>query len=103
MTVRAVMLGLIAALTLAAVAYLNDQVVALETITAGSLLPISVFSLLFILAIVINPLLYLLGAKRRFRPAELAVILLLMLVACSVSSRGMLDTFTPAVMMPAPW
>lgn len=100
MTVRAVMLGLIAALTLAAVAYLNDQVVALETITAGSLLPISVFSLLFILAIIINPLLYLLGAKRRFRPAELAVIVLLMLVACSVSSRGMLDTFTPAVMMP---
>lgn len=100
MTVRAVILGLIGALALAAVAYLNDQVVALEIITAGSLLPISVFSLLFILVIGINPLLYLLGAKRRLRPGELAVIVLLILVACSVSSRGMLDTFTPAIMMP---
>ena len=100
MTVRAVMLGLIGALALAAVAYLNDQVVALEILTAGSLLPISVFSLLFVLVIGINPLLYLLGAKRRLRPGELAVIVLLMLVACSVSSRGMLDTFTPAIMMP---
>ncbi len=100
MSFRAVILGLIGALALAATAYLNDQVVGLEPLTSGSLLPIGLFGVLFVLVVAVNPLLYLLPGDRRLRPAELAVILLLAMVACSIASRGLLDTFTPAVMMP---
>ncbi|KPK85108.1 MAG: hypothetical protein AMJ81_04195 [Phycisphaerae bacterium SM23_33] len=101
MTVRAVMLGLLAALALCGVGYLNDRVLLLENITAGALLPISVFGVLFVLAMAANPLLYRLGRNLRFRPAELAVIVTLMLVACSIVSGGMMDHFTPTLMMPA--
>ena len=100
MSVRAVILGIAGALLLAGLGYLNDQVVGLEAVTSGDLLPVSVFGLLIVLVLGINPLLYFLGKDRRLRPSELAVIVLLMFVACSVVSGGMMDTFTPAMMMP---
>ena len=100
MTFRAIILGLGAAVVLAAIGYYNDHVIGLDPMTAGDLLPISVFGVLFVLVLVVNPLLYSVWGDRRLRPSELAVILVLMLVACSVASGGLIQTFTPSMMMP---
>ncbi|HET6429747.1 MAG TPA: DUF6785 family protein [Phycisphaerae bacterium] len=101
MTLRAVMVGLLLAVLIGGFGYVNDQVLNLESVTAGTLLPISVFALLVVAVLVINPALSLLGRRWRFRPAELAWIVLAMLVACSICGRGLMETFTQTLALPA--
>jgi len=98
MTVRAIVLGLLGAAFIAAVAYLNDYVAGL-TYLVGNHFPNSVFGLLFILVVAVNPLLRRFG-KGALRPAELAVTVALMLVACSVPTSGLMRYFPRCVVMP---
>lgn len=99
MTIRAVVLGLLGACFIAGVGHLNDAVAKLPFLV-GNHLPTSVFGILFILAILVNPVLRRLRARWSLNPPELAVIVGLMLVACSVPCRGLMRGFPVAVTMP---
>jgi len=98
-TFRAVLIGLIGGVLIAAGGYCNDQVLGLESIVAGRLLPISVLGSLILFVLLINPLI---GLRRKwlFRPAELAVIVTMMFAACSIPARGLMETFTPSLALP---
>ena len=93
MTIRAVILGLIGAIFLAAIGYINDHVWHLTQIIACHF-PVFVFGSLIVLVLLINPILFLARRSWRLRPAELSVIVLLMLVVCSIPNYGLLGTFT---------
>jgi len=92
---RAVILGTIGAMLIAGVGYLNDQVLRLNFLV-GNHFPISVFGMLILGMIVINPLLF----RWRFRSAEIAVALALVLIACSVPGSSLMRVFTPSLVMP---
>ena len=100
MTVRALVLGLLAAALLAGVGYLNDSVLRLTPII-GNHLPISVFGIMILCVIALNPLLHLLWRRMPFRAGELGVIVAVMLVACSVPTSGLMRTFVPTLALPA--
>ena len=74
MSIRGIIIGLALAVLIGAFGYVNDQVLLLESVTSGTLLPISVFAILFVGVLFINPLLGLLWRRLRFRPAEIAWI-----------------------------
>ncbi len=96
MTLRSVFLGLALGAIICGVTFFNDMVLR-GTFLVGNYLPISVFGGLLILTMVINPLL-----RRRwaFSGKELAVVVALALVACSVPGRGLMHYFTNLLMLP---
>ncbi|HDZ21006.1 hypothetical protein LCGC14_0254330 [marine sediment metagenome] len=100
MTIRAVILGLLGAMFVAAVAYLNDHVWLLPHFVASHF-PVFVFGSLVVFALLVNPVLFLVRRNWRFRPAEVAVAVMFMLVACSIPNYGFLGVFTKAMVMPA--
>ena len=100
MTIRAVILGLLGAVFIAAVTYLNDQVWGLSQIISSHL-PVFVFGTLVVLVLAINPLLFLANPNWRLRPKELAVGMMLMLAVCSIPSYGLLTVFTRATAVAA--
>jgi hypothetical protein len=71
------------------------------TYLVGNHMPISVFGLLLIVVLTANPLLHRLKASWALRPAELAVIVALMLVSCSIPGSGLMRQFTLVVSQPA--
>jgi hypothetical protein len=83
----------------AGVGYLNDSVLRL-TYFVGNHFPISVFGILILTAMFVNPLLHRLRSRWHLRPAELAVIVALMLVACSIPGSGMMRSFMQDLAMP---
>jgi len=97
MTVKAVILGLLGAVLIAGTGYLNDGHLR-NTFLVGNHLPISVFGFLIVMVVAINPLLGWL--RLRFRPAELAVSLTLMLAACAIPGSGLMRTFTTTLAVP---
>ncbi len=99
MTVRAVILGLLGAALIAGLGYYNDEVLSLNLLV-GNHFPISVFGLLFVGMIAINPLLYLLRRSWRFSAGELAVMLVCILTACSIPGSGLMRTFVTSLAMP---
>ncbi len=99
MSVRAVILGLLGAMLIGVVAFLNDDVWVLSSFV-GSHLPAFVFGSLIVTAVVLNPLLYLVNRSWRLAPKELAVIVMMMLVACSIPSYGFLGTYVKSQIMP---
>ncbi|MHC4717388.1 MAG: DUF6785 family protein, partial [Planctomycetota bacterium] len=97
MTFKAVILGLLGAVLIAGVGYLNDGHLR-NTFLVGNHFPISVFGFLIVMVVAINPVL---GWLRiRFRPSELAVALTLMLVACAIPGSGLMRTFTTTLAVP---
>jgi len=100
MSVRAIILGLVLAVCISGLGYLNDSVLRL-TYLVGNHLPISVFGLLILMAMLLNPLLHLLRARWRLRPRELALIVAMMLVACSIPGSGLMRTFVSSLALPA--
>jgi len=84
---------------IAAFGYVNSMVLGLNRLV-GTFVPVSVFGALLILLMGINPLLSLLGAGRRFRAKEIAVMVALMLVGCAIPSGGLLRPFIPMLVMP---
>jgi hypothetical protein len=102
MTLRALIVGLIGAVAIATLGYLNDQAILLDrsSLIAGHQLPILVIGTLIVVMVTVNPLLVRLRPSWSFRPAELGVATMLLLVSCSVPSRGLLANMIPALSMP---
>lgn len=80
--------------------YVNDQIMHM-TYLVGNHFPIGVFGPLLLLVLVINPLLGLLRSSWRLRASELAVILALVLSACSIPGSSMLRSFYTSLAWPA--
>ncbi len=99
-TIRSLILGLLAAACIAGVGYINDSVLWLTPLV-GNHLPIIVFGSLIVCVGVLNPLLRVGRRLRRLAPGELAVIVALALAACSVPGSGLMRTFVNALALPA--
>jgi len=99
MSFRAVVLGVLGALFIACFGYINDSVLHL-TFLVGNHFPISVFGLLILVTMLVNPLLIRLHKGWRLRPVELAVMTGLMLVPCSIPGSGLERTFHLTLAMP---
>jgi hypothetical protein len=105
MTVRAILVGLIGALFIAGVSYFNDQVLGLfgQSPISGHQIPVGVFGPLVVFLAVVNPLLLLTRRSWGFKPAETAIVVLMMLVSCSVPLRGLMENFPTTLGLPAHW
>jgi hypothetical protein len=99
MSIRAVLIGLLIGAAIAGVAYINDHYICVNLFVSNHL-PISVFGPLVLFMMLGNPLLGRLKRSWSLRPAELAVSLTLILVACSIPGNGLMRTFTPTMIMP---
>jgi len=93
MTIRAVILGLLGAMFIAGIAYINDHVWQLTQLVAAHF-PVFVFGSVALMVLLINPVLFLVRRSWRLRSSEIAVTLLLMLVVCSIPNYGLCGTFT---------
>ncbi|MHC4715968.1 MAG: DUF6785 family protein [Planctomycetota bacterium] len=101
MTLRAVILGMLGAVLIAAVGYVNDQVLNLVSITDGRLLPVIVFGSLTLAMLTVGPLLGKVWPGGRFKSSELAIIVALMLIGCSIPTGGLFGTFVHSLALPA--
>jgi len=99
MTIRAVILGMVGGVLIGGLGYINDQVLGLESINAGHLLPVSVFMFMLLGVALVSPV-WLFKPSWRFRPGELAVAMALMMVGSSLPARGLMERFTPALSLP---
>ena len=99
MTLRTLVIGLLGAVFIGAVGYFNDQVPRVNYFV-GNHFPIIVFCPLLLVAMVINPLLNRLRPGWRVRPAEVAIAVAMMLVACNIPGSGMLRFWSRNVAMP---
>ncbi|MCC7409858.1 MAG: hypothetical protein IT442_17460 [Phycisphaeraceae bacterium] len=95
MSLRAVIVGLLLGLGISCFTYFNDQVIR-QTMLIGNLFPVSVFGVLVVLLLAVNPLL----GSRKFRTGEMAVVAALGLAACGWPGSGFFRTFTGSVAMP---
>jgi len=93
------MIGFIGALLIAGLGYIHDEVMGLGRLV-GNFLPVGVFGLVVVMALAVNPLLFVLRRRWRLRPAELAVGVALMLVACTIPG-GLMHLFVPTLALPA--
>jgi hypothetical protein len=93
-----VLIGLVIGLVIATLGYVNDRVFRLSYV-ASALMPVSVFGLLVVGLLVLNPLLRLLRL-RHMRGGEWATICCLVLVACAIPGPGLLWQFHNALVMP---
>ncbi len=98
MTVRALLIGLLVGLGIASVGWVNDWILK-QAYVASDLVPNSVYGLLLVGLLLVNPLLRLMG-RFNFRGPEWAVIISLMLAACVIPGPGMLWTFNNTLVMP---
>ena len=73
MTVRALLLGMLGAVCIASLGYINSMVLGLNRLV-GSFVPVSVFGALLILVMGLNPLLLWVRKGVRFRAGEIAVM-----------------------------
>ena len=99
MSIRAIVIGLLLAMLVAVGGHFND-VYMQQTYMVGNFFPISVVGVLLLLVLVINPLVWRISPRLKFRAAELAVILALPLTVCVVPGSGFLRTFTPVMVLP---
>ena len=93
MTLRAVLIGLLGALSIAGFEFLCGG-------NSNNYIPIGVFGMLILVGIAVNPLLFLLRAKWQLRSVELALALALILVACSIPGNSLLSPLVPALAHP---
>jgi len=99
MTRRAVIIGLVLALLMC----VGGQHI-MKHVPGGNLvrghLPFSVFGALIFVVVLFNPLLTGLRRKWRLQPAEIAVMLALVLVACGIADAGLMRFFPAALVYP---
>jgi len=98
MTARAIVIGLVLGLVIAAVGYLNDWGLKLPGV-ACNLVPLSVFGFLVAGIFMLNPLIRLLRA-RQLSAGEWCVILALMMAACIIPGPGLMWQFTDVLVDP---
>ncbi|MCD6364738.1 MAG: hypothetical protein J7M14_02565 [Planctomycetes bacterium] len=99
MTFRAIVLGLLGGIFIAVFAFLGPNHLGLAGMIVSHF-PIGVFGPFLVLLIFVNPLLYWIRRKWRFKPAELAVILMLPMIACSVPMHGLMTRFVTVLALP---
>ncbi len=99
MTLRAVILGLMGAAFVCAVTYFNDHVM-MQTMLVGNSMPQSVYGGLILFLLLVNPTIAYLKRRWAFTGAELAVILVLTLAACSLPGSGLMRFMTNTLMQP---
>ena len=100
MRFRALFLGLVGAVFMTGFGYVGQFVLNLPSLVDGHLLPISVIGTLVLFVALVNPLLFRLHPRLGLRPAELAVVTTMMMVACSIPARGLMEQFTTVLAMP---
>ena len=103
MTWRAVSIGVLCALFIAGAGYVNDRLLDLESFNSGHQLPVIVMGTLFLVVALLNPLLMRWHRRLPLGAAELAVIVTLSMVACSIPGRGLMEQFTQVLVMPHHW
>ena len=103
MTLRALIIGFLCAFFIAGAGYVNDRILELESFNSGHLLPVIVLGFLFLAVLLLNPLLHRMRRSWVFRPTELALIVVLASVACSIPGRGLMEQFTQNIVMPFHW
>ncbi|OGV87274.1 MAG: hypothetical protein A3K19_13250 [Lentisphaerae bacterium RIFOXYB12_FULL_65_16] len=103
LTPRALILGFAAALFIAGAGYINDRILELESFNNGHQLPIFVVGMMFLGIALLNPLLFRVRRALAFRPVEIGVIVILMMAACSIPGRGLLEQYTQVLVMPYHW
>lgn len=99
MTKRALLLGFCGVLFICGFSYFNDSVMH-QTYLIGNNMPYSVYGILIIFVILINPLLFRLSKKLQLSRKEIAVILTITLASCCIPASGLLRSFTNSLMMP---
>ncbi len=102
MTLRAVCLGLLLGIAIAAVTYFNDVQIK-QTLLVSHHLPIAVFGPIVLLMIAVNPLLRRWRAGAALRGGEIGVIAAIALAACAWPSFDLLRGFVANVALPAHW
>lgn len=96
---RAIIVGLIGVAILSSISYFNDFVLK-QTQLIGNHLPISVFGGMILFLITINALLYKISKRFAFTGRELAIVMALVLVACSIPAGGLMRVFTSTLVYP---
>jgi hypothetical protein len=95
---RAIILGMILVVFLAAVTPYNDDVLH-NSQFIGNHLPIGIITILALLILAVNPLMTLLRA-RPFTPGELIVILTMQLIAAAAPASGLMRYLEPMMVTP---
>ena len=98
MSPRSIILGFLGAAFIVLGGYYTNVAYQMQPFVGG-LLPVMAFAPLVVWVLAINPLLRWLHV-RPFRPGELATMALLVLVACSLPGRGLLNRFSRLTAMP---
>ncbi len=101
MTLKAIVIGLLGGLVIACAGTMTEQRWDWGQLTAGHLLPIVVFGMLPLGMVLINPLLRRFARWASFRPAEVAIIVALSLVGCSIPGGGLMRVFSQTLALPA--
>jgi hypothetical protein len=99
MTIRSIIIGIFLGVLLCGVTFFNDMVMK-GTPLIGNFLPISVFGLLLLFVVLINPLMGRVMRAAVLSGGELATIVAIALFACCIPGRGLMQYFTTFLMMP---
>lgn len=99
MTFRSVFLGLLGAALISSVCYFNDGIIR-QGMLVSHLMPVVVYGGLVLFLLILNPVLRRLRASWSFSGKELAVIVALVLVACSIPSWGLVQCLPTSIMLP---
>ena len=98
MTIRSVILGLLAGVALASVGYVNDIWLSFPAV-GGNLMPTYAYGVLMLGLLVVNPLLRLLG-RWHFKSSELVVIVSLVLMGSVIGGSGLMWVFPHPLVTP---
>jgi hypothetical protein len=98
-TLRAILIGSLFVALICGITPFNDWILA-NTPMVGSYLPLCVVLLFFLLTIFGNGLLYRFAPGRALRASELAVIMTMSLIACSIPGQGLMRPFLPTLVSP---
>jgi len=98
-TPRSFLVGTLGVCLVCALVPYNDYVVN-NAFLVGSYLPVVVVLTFFILIVLVNGPLHRWAPARALRSGELAVIMLMMLAACSIPSQGLMRSLLPTLVVP---
>lgn len=98
-TLRAVTIGTLLVVLLAAAAPYNDFVIA-NTFLIGGYLPLFVVLAIFAMVVLINAPLRWMAPQRALHSGELMTIVVMLLAACSVPTQGLMRYFLPMLVVP---
>lgn len=98
-TLRALLVGSLLAVGVNLITPFNDYVV-VNTFMVGSYLPLALMLAIVFLVMIGNGLLRMALPRHAFHTGEIAVMLMMLLVACSIPSQGLLRQLAPSLTTP---